>query len=332
MNLVVFLSVVILSYDPAPGQFINILPAVTDNPVTAAQNALDRGMLVSLGAAGGSLTAAFSSPVANTHDYDIAIFGNAFAASAEPGIVYVSKDINHNNLPDDPWYEIAGSEYANTIHNYTITYYRPANDTSNIAYEDSEGNTGYVFHNTFHSQPYFPSWHSTDQLTFYGSLLPSNATTEGETIVFSPFDYGYADNKSNSDTQGCSIKIDWSVDSLGNPANLDTIHFIRIQTGVLFTNSLQTGEQSTEISAINIIQTPQSLDQISADTSEPVFTCSEIIFKSPLTSPAEIYTISGQYLTTIPLGTECYPIFNLPRNAIFLLRTNLNTYRFSTGN
>ena len=328
MKLIVLLSVIILSYDPAPGQFINILPTVTDNPAAAAQSALDRGMLVSLGAAGGSLTAAFAEPVANTHDYEIAIFGNAFSASAEPGIIYVSKDINHNNLPDDPWYEIAGSEYANTTHNYTITYYRPTNDSSDIPYQDSEGNTGVIPHNTYHPQPYFPSWLTSDQITLHGSLLPSNATTENGIVVFQPYDYGYADNHQNSDTLACSIKIDWAVDSLGNTADLDTVHFIRIQTGVLYTSSLQTGEQSTEISAINTIHEPNALDNSFITTDAPIFTTTEILFPQPLQHPARIYTITGQYVATIPIGTGQYATTTLPRNITYILRTENATYRF----
>ena len=39
----------------------------------------------------------------------------------------VSVDVNGNGLPDDEWYELAGSEYQkpSTIKNYEITYYRP---------------------------------------------------------------------------------------------------------------------------------------------------------------------------------------------------------------
>ena len=41
----------------------------------------------------------------------------------------VCQDLNKNGQPDadEPWYELAGSEYnhAETVHNYEITYYRP---------------------------------------------------------------------------------------------------------------------------------------------------------------------------------------------------------------
>ena len=53
---------------------------------------------------------------------DFMILGNSFysdlpeyqekkGGSCEPGIVMVSFDTNQNGLPDDEWYELAGSEY-----------------------------------------------------------------------------------------------------------------------------------------------------------------------------------------------------------------------------
>ena len=75
-------------------------------------------------------------------EYDMKILGNGFysatqkadeplGGSSEPGIVMVSRDDNGNGLPDDEWYELAGSEETNekTLFNYSITYYRPNDDT-----------------------------------------------------------------------------------------------------------------------------------------------------------------------------------------------------------
>lgn len=284
--LALILSIIVLSYDPAPGQFINVLPSVTDDPVQAAQTNLDRGSLVSLGAAGGSLTARFPEPVVNTHDYDITVYGNAFENGSEPGIIFLSYDENGNGLADDQWYEIAGSEYGHTIHNYSITYYRPASDTSNIRYRDSEGNEGFIPRNTFHQQPYYPSWITGDSITYRGALLPSNINDingDGTLVHLESFDYGYADNAPNSNLNACSIKIDWAVDSLGNPANLPQVDFIRIQTGVLYANSGNIGEVSTEISAIHPTATLTSLDGITETD-------------NTLPEEFDAYTIYGQYL------------------------------------
>lgn len=71
--------------------------------------------------------------------------------SAEPGIVLVSKDENGNGLPDDEWYELAGSEYGTDteIRDYEITYYRPEPENADVRWIDNQGNEGYVYRNTF---------------------------------------------------------------------------------------------------------------------------------------------------------------------------------------
>ena len=126
---------------------------------------------------------------------DFRIRGNAFyeltnpearGGSAEPGIVMVSYDTNCNGLPDDEWYELAGSHYRNpaTLHNYTISYRRPdpdhepvededgyLNDLCYIPWTDSEGGSGYIARNIFHAQDYYPRWTSDDTLTFTGTLF-----------------------------------------------------------------------------------------------------------------------------------------------------------------
>ena len=92
---------------------------------------------ISLGLYGGYVVFGFDHPVVNVEgEYDMQIFGNGFQAhntstaggSSEPGIVMVSRDVNGNGIPDDPWYELAGSEYNNpkTQKHFTITsYYKP---------------------------------------------------------------------------------------------------------------------------------------------------------------------------------------------------------------
>lgn len=284
--LTLILSIIILSYNPAPGQFINTLPSVTDDAAAAAQANLERGSLVSLGAAGGSITAKFDEPVVNSHDYDITVYGNAFVNGSEPGVIFVSYDENNNGIADDQWYEIAGSEYENTDHDFSITYYRPASDTSNIPYRDSQGNEGFIFRNTFHQQPYYPTWITEDSIVLKGALLPSNVNDvkgDGSLLYLEAFEYGYADNAPNSDLNGCSIKIDWAVDSLGNPANLPQVDFIRIQTGVLYCNSKASiGEVSSEISAIHPTSTLTNIE--------------EAIENNDIPEEFDAYTISGQYL------------------------------------
>ena len=60
--------------------------------------------------------------------------------SAEPGIVFVSKDANGNGKPDDEWYELKGSEYGKDTETreYEITYYRPNLANQNVFWKDNK--------------------------------------------------------------------------------------------------------------------------------------------------------------------------------------------------
>ena len=258
----------VIEYCPAPGQFINTLPVSADADTYAdilakAQSNLERGSMISLGAFGGYMVAQFDSPVANAEGYDLIILGNAFATSAEPGVVMVSRDANHNGIADDRWYEIAGSEYANSTKNYEITYYRPEADKDTIKelkqyirWTDNQGNSGWLSKNATHPQGYYPTWIAADSLTFRGTLLPVNAIDkngDGTYFDLKPYEWGYADNQPNSNESGCSIDIDWAVDEDGNAVTLEAIDFIRIHTAVNAVDLGQIGEASTEISAIRAL-------------------------------------------------------------------------------
>jgi hypothetical protein len=229
--------------------------------------------LISLGAWGGYVTFAFDhSVVNNPNQSDFLIEGNSFYASAtsksgssEPGIVTVSIDINQNGMPDDPFYQLAGSEYANpnTLHQYSLTYHRtPADhtpqpdsknsltDSTYIHWKDNQNQTGYLHKNTFHTQEYFPQWLADTTLTFVGSRLPDNAydpNGKGAYWVQQPFEYGYADCHPNDSIARCSFDIDWAVTDDGKPIYLPCVDFVRVYTGV-FQQCGWTGEISTEIS------------------------------------------------------------------------------------
>ena len=258
----------VIEYCPAPGQFINTLPVSADADTYAdilakAQSNLERGSMISLGAFGGYMVAQFDRPVANAEGYDLIILGNAFATSAEPGVVMVSRDANHNGIADDRWYEIAGSEYANSTLNYEVTYYRPEADKDTIKelkqyirWTDNQGNSGWLSKNATHPQGYYPTWIMADSLTFRGTLLPTNANDkngDGSYFELRPYERGYADNQPNSNESGCSIDIDWAVDEDGNAVTLEAIDFIRIHTAVNAVDLGQIGEASTEISAIRAL-------------------------------------------------------------------------------
>ena len=272
----------VIEYCPAPGQFINTLPVSQETDTYAdilakAQSNLERGSMISLGAFGGYMVVQFDQPIANAEGYDLIILGNAFATSAEPGVVMVSRDANHNGIADDRWYEIAGSEYANSTLNYEVTYYRPEADKDTIKelkqyirWTDNQGNSGWLSKNATHPQGYYPTWIAADSLTFRGTLLPTNANDkngDGSYFELRPYERGYADNQPNSNESGCSIDIDWAVDEDGNAVTLEAIDFVRIHTAVNAVDLGQIGEASTEISAIRALHnaTIEQTDEIVFD-------------------------------------------------------------------
>ena len=273
----------VYEYCPAPGQFVNTMPEYEDGD-TYADMVRKAGecisgkndVLISLGGYGGYVTFGFDHTVANVKGQkDFRLRGNAVyqggnadlrAGSAEPGVVMVSYDTNMNGLPDDEWYELAGSEYykADTRHKYTTTYIRPdpakepvtdprkplMTDLTYISWIDSDGTTGYIPKITYHTQDYYPKWVEEESLTFIGTCMPSNVTdlsTEGSKLfLLRCFDWGYADNHPNDCDDLNSFDISWAVDADGNPVDLPGADFVRVYTGL---NQVcdWLGETSTEI-------------------------------------------------------------------------------------
>lgn len=270
-------------YRPAPGQFVNELPEYSegDTEETMRQKAEDclaynAGTMVSLGGYGGYIVVGFDHTIVNRPgEYDFKVLGNAFystgaaggsGGSSEPGIVMVSADVNGNGIPDDAWYELAGSEYhkEETVKNYGITYYRPdenktpvpgtdpsITDSTYVRWTDNQGGEGYLSKLTYHKQAYYPQWLSGETLSFQGTRLADNAVDEsgnGSYYVLYAYDWGYADNHPN-DSEKSNFNIDWAVDAEGNPVHLQGIDFIKIYTGVNQFNGWL-GECSTEVAGV----------------------------------------------------------------------------------
>jgi hypothetical protein len=273
----------IYDFCPAPGQFVNTLPkwsaGQTKDDVLASIttklccDTADASMIC-LGSFGGYVTFGFDHTVVNTNDYDFKILGNAFfsadtsahivGGSCEPGIVMVSRDVNGNGVPDDEWYELAGSDYnaATTIHNYSITYYKPnenkvktpsttdktLTDTTYVRWADNQGKTGYVYRNAYHTQSYYPGWITSDSITFTGTKLANNAVDTGTNgthyFILRKLDWGYVDNEPNKSLRG--FKIDWAVDANGNSVSLPGIDFVKVYTA-LNQYCGWIGETSTEV-------------------------------------------------------------------------------------
>lgn len=259
----------IYAYRPAPGQFVNVLPEYAQGDDEAAMCAKvfaaigeGRTGLVTLGGAGGYLVAGFASRVPNVPGQnDIEVLGNAFVNASEPGIVSVMRDDNGNGLPDDTWYELAGSAHDEARRGYSLVYLRPdeshATTGSNapwcadehyIWWQDSDGKEGWLARNIYHSQPYYPMWVEEAELRFRFTLLPNLAYRSGDTWLQPAFPWGYADNQPNG-TDGCRFDVSRAIDEEGNPVNLDGINFIRIHTAV-FRQMEAIGEASTEVSCI----------------------------------------------------------------------------------
>ena len=177
----------------------------------------------------------------------------------------VSYDANCNGIPDDEWYELAGSEYRSpqTSHRYSMTYFRPdplraivadednsLDDVFYIRWIDNQGSEGYMSKNIFHNQDYYPKWIDSDEMSFQGSLLAPNGqdiSGYGTYYVLYSYPWGYVDNHPNEYTDLNSFDISWAVDSEGNHVNLPGADFIRVYTGVnQFCGWL--GETSTELS------------------------------------------------------------------------------------
>lgn len=259
-------------YAPAPGQYMNTSAGAyrkgynAEQVLSYATEQIKNRSLLSLGGFGGYIVLGFDHTIPNQPNvHDFRIYANANynhgqagstkGGSAEPGIVLVSKDTNGNGLPDDEWYELAGSEYHSeqVIRNYEITYYRPTSPLQDVQWTDNQGQNGTIPRNSFHTDnSYYPVWTTEEQLTFGGSLLPHNAvntgTSEMPNWVQYPYAWGYADNHPNNSEQS-KFDIDWAVDKEGNPVKLDGIDFVKIYTAVNQVCGWM-GETSTEISTI----------------------------------------------------------------------------------
>ncbi len=272
----------VYEYCPAPGQFVNEMPRYEEGDtyekiLQKVEESISgtNDIMITLGGYGGYVTFGFDHTVINIPgEKDFRIWGNCFyellqpdkkGGSAEPGIVMVSYDSNCNGLPDDEWYELAGSEYHSpaTLHGYQITYNAPdperpivADDDNSlddiyyIRWSDNEGNDGYIARNIFHNQPYFPRWIDVGSMSFKGTRLASNAediSGYGAYYVLYSYPWGYVDNHPNEYPDLNSFDISWAVDAEGNPVALPGVDFIRVYTGVnQYCGWL--GETSTELS------------------------------------------------------------------------------------
>jgi hypothetical protein len=268
----------VIEYIPAPGQYINTAPW----GIPTSGNSLIGGLegSLNLGAFGGYLIFEFENPVQNHPDnpfgIDFTIFNNALPNFSEAAVVYVMKDENENGIPDDNWYELAGSDYffETSIHNYEVNYFNPGENGADIPWSDNFGNTGVIAANSLHTQNYYPNQDSFPEVPYQnyilgGSYIKGHIDKSNTTNVKSyRRAFGYADNNPRNtapwtipdnpytetieNSGGDGFDISWAIDSDGNYLDLDEIHFIKVQ------NAMQNdagwlGELSTEITGACVV-------------------------------------------------------------------------------
>lgn len=259
----------IYEYTPAPGQFIGERKTggfdgsenTPEAAIAYAEGRFEAEIWVSLGGFGGYLVVGFDHSVDNGDGYDLAVGCNAFDGSSEPGVVWVMQDENGNGLPDDTWFELAGSETGKeeTIRNYAVTYYRPEQAQKPVRWSDNLGNEGHVdYLKTFHNQDYYyPQWIEADSYTLTGTRLePRNYDQSGNGTywVNGHYDWGYADNFSPTDFACVEIEnrfdIANAIDAEGASIQLTHIDFVKIQCAVN-AKSGWLGELSTEVTGVS---------------------------------------------------------------------------------
>lgn len=262
----------VMEYLPAPGQFIGDATAVGGMPSGLsthpqacqwASQRLASSLPVSLGAWGGYIVVRFdhSVPVGEAQ-YDLAIMGNAFLTNNEPGIVWVSQDVNGNGLPDDEWYQLAGSDYAlpTTLQCHAVTYFRPGGTGMGVEWVDGLGATGYVdYIYSQHSQSsYYPEWVTATSYTLRGVRLAPRSVMNAVTGMWDnpPFGWGYADNlgsdllergdSADGTGQTNGLRVANAVMANGQQIALQYVDFVKVQTGVMWQSGVL-GEVSTEV-------------------------------------------------------------------------------------
>lgn len=348
----------VYEYRPAPGQFVHDAPEYDagDTEATMAAKAgelicggdIEEG-LISLGAFGGYVVFGFDHSVVNVKgEYDFKVYGNAFraegstlAGSSEPGIVMVSRDVNGNGIPDDPWYELAGSEYysAGTKKNFEISYIRPKADkkqypdpdnsdiidTRYIRWttNDADDANGYIERNMYHTQPYYPQWIADDRLTFVGTRLAKNATIVNGNYLLASYAWGYVDNVPNDEDPG--LKIDWAVNADGESVELPCIDFVKVYTAINQTCG-SIGETSTEIKGAEDLH-PDALavESIYADEAVTVTCIGGVLHIASGASSvfeAKVFTVSGICVGTFTVsqGDNVIDLSNLA-SGIYVVKT-----------
>lgn len=285
----------VLEYRPAPGQFVqnplyNDPTRALGPPVGGGTVTQDNTKVVSLGGFGGSITLAFDHTVMddprNPFGMDAIVFGNAIWAGGDPtrrfaeaAIIEISRDVNGNSIPDDPWYVIPGTHIGKTVppaHQATVQFwdddfddptYPPMNPLWLPVGLAGQWSTEAillppeVFNGPVVVNPLGPD-STLEGVYGYADVSPTLilGDTDGDNIVDDPFatpetfytrpDDPYTVGITPGSGGGDAFDIAWAVvPETGEPAGLDGFDFIRITNGVNRVNGIL-GEISPEISGV----------------------------------------------------------------------------------
>jgi len=282
----------VLVYDPAPGQFVNV--EAFNDPTRALGAPVGGGTItqgntsvVSLGGFGGTITLGFDHTVRddprNPMGLDAIVFGNAHWVGGDPNrrwaeaaAIEISRDLNGNGLPDDPWYLIPGSHLMGTPPpTHTQTWDDNVGDAawppSNPVWippghSGTWTSSGYrlpasVFDVTVLENPNGPGA-TVEGVYGYGDCSPTLilGDTDGDNVAddtsLAPADfYTVPDDPltvgvTPGSGGGDAFDIGWAVDpATGEPAGLDGFDYIRLTTGANYVAGIF-GELSAEIDAV----------------------------------------------------------------------------------
>ncbi len=272
----------VIEYAPAPGQFVN------DANFNDATKALGRpygggfsepgnSSLVTLGGFGGTIVLGFDHTVrddpANPFGLDAIVYGNAYWVGGNPnrrwaecGVLEISRDVNGNGLPDDPWYLIPGSHLSDPVSQYEVQTWDDAIEDPTYPPDDEwwlpPGATGTwttegyrlpsaIFDAIIIENPNGPNA-TQEGILGYADYSPTNSLPSGETAeaFYTRPDHPFAVGLTPGCGGGDGFDIAWAVvPATGAPAELDGFDFIRITTAVNYVDALF-GEKSTEIDAV----------------------------------------------------------------------------------
>ena len=249
----------IFDYQYGPGQHASLISASEKGNSFIGEPWLNGKSYTSLGGWGGYVIAGFDHAINNTNGPDIALYTQPSVAS-EPGVVYVMADTNNDGLPNDgEWYEIKGSEYNHkeTIHNYQVTYYQPGT-SGFVTWKDNQGKSGTLIPEFGTGSWWWAGYGEKSSVTFSGERLPDayfNSSVDPNSPLWvvrtGLFNFGYAEcyfnNDYNANLKANFLDISSAVDANGLPANLKSIHFIKVQSSV-FQVAGWLNEVSTEVS------------------------------------------------------------------------------------